>query len=117
MTFTQLRTSRGSFGARLHGEAGELVVCLHGFPDDATTFDDLARELVAAVTACLHNVDQHAGTGARAFVLVEDEGEAVLVTVRDDGVGIGPGRLEQAEADGRLGVSSSVRGRVEDLGG
>ncbi len=76
-----------------------------------------ARELAAAVTACLHNVDQHAGAGARAFVLVEDEGGAVLVTVRDDGAGIAPGRLEQAEADGRLGVSSSVRGRVEDLGG
>lgn len=76
-----------------------------------------ARELVAAVTACLHNVARHAGDGARAFVLVEDEGDAVLVTVRDDGVGIAPGRLEQAEADGRLGVSSSVRGRVEDLGG
>lgn len=76
-----------------------------------------ARELAAAVAACLHNVAQHAGEGARAFVLVEDEGTAVLVTVRDDGVGIEPGRLEQAEADGRLGVSSSVRGRVEDLGG
>lgn len=76
-----------------------------------------ARELAAAVAACLHNVAQHAGEGARAFVLVEDEGPAVLVTVRDDGVGIEPGRLEQAEADGRLGVSSSVRGRVEDLGG
>lgn len=76
-----------------------------------------ARELAAAVAACLHNVAQHAGEGARAFVLVEDEGAAVLVTVRDDGVGIEPGRLEQAEADGRLGVSSSVRGRVEDLGG
>ncbi|GAB4071825.1 DUF5931 domain-containing protein [Angustibacter speluncae] len=76
-----------------------------------------ARELAAAVAACLHNVAQHAGEGARAFVLVEDEGPAVLVTVRDDGVGIEPGRLEQAEVDGRLGVSSSVRGRVEDLGG
>lgn len=74
-------------------------------------------DLVAAATACLHNVDAHAGQGARAFVLVEDEESAVVLTVRDDGVGIDPGRLERAEADGRMGVSLSVRGRVADHGG
>ena len=37
--------------------------------------------------------------------------------MRDDGSGIAGGRLEQAEAEGRLGVASSIRGRVEDLGG
>ena len=31
--------------------------------------------------------------------------------------GIPAGRLEQAEADGRLGVSQSIVGRVADLGG
>ncbi len=74
-------------------------------------------DLVAAATACLHNVEAHAGEGARAFVLVEDEVSAVVLTVRDDGVGVDPGRLEQAEADGRMGVSLSVRGRVADHGG
>ncbi len=48
MTFTQVPTSRGSFGVRCHGETGELVVCMHGFPDDASTFDDLATALVGA---------------------------------------------------------------------
>ena len=33
------------------------------------------------------------------------------------GPGMPAGRLEQAEAEGRLGVARSVRGRVEDLGG
>ncbi|MCW2778954.1 MAG: histidine kinase, partial [Frankiales bacterium] len=74
-----------------------------------------ARELADAVAACLDNVRRHAG--GRAWVLVEDEGDAVLVTVRDDGPGIAPGRLEEAAAEGRMGVARSVRGRVEDLGG
>ncbi|MGC9665624.1 MacS family sensor histidine kinase [Planosporangium sp. 12N6] len=76
-----------------------------------------ARELAAAVAAALTNVDRHGGPGARAWVLVEDDDEAVTVSVRDDGPGIPAGRLEQAEADGRLGVAQSIRGRVRDLGG
>lgn len=48
VTFTQLETSRGSFGLRRHGTAGEMVVCVHGFPDDASTFDALAAALVTA---------------------------------------------------------------------
>ncbi len=48
MTFTQLVTRRGGFGVRHHGTDGPLVVCLHGFPDDASTFDGLAAALVAA---------------------------------------------------------------------
>ena len=41
----------------------------------------------------------------------------MTVTVRDDGPGIPAGRLEQAAAQGRLGVAQSIRGRVTDLGG
>jgi signal transduction histidine kinase len=37
--------------------------------------------------------------------------------VRDEGPGIPPGRLEQAERDGRMGVARSIRGRLADLGG
>jgi len=37
--------------------------------------------------------------------------------VRDDGAGFEPGRLVEAERDGRLGVAASVRGRIEQLGG
>ncbi|WP_348652248.1 ATP-binding protein [Streptomyces sp. 71268] len=60
---------------------------------------------------------QHAGEGARAFILIEDEPDAVLVTVRDDGPGIPEGRLVDAEREGRLGVAQSIRGRLRDLGG
>ncbi|MER5642275.1 DUF5931 domain-containing protein [Kitasatospora sp. NPDC002227] len=77
----------------------------------------VAGELAAAVGAAVDNVRRHAGPGARAWILVEDEPEAVTVSVRDDGPGCDPARLAEAEASGRLGVSRSIRGRVADLGG
>ncbi|MFI0216687.1 MacS family sensor histidine kinase [Streptomyces lydicus] len=76
-----------------------------------------AAELAAAVSAALDNVRVHAGDGAHAWILVEDEPHAVIVTVRDDGPGIPEGRLADAEREGRLGVALSIRGRLRDLGG
>ncbi|MGW0733320.1 MacS family sensor histidine kinase [Streptomyces sp. NPDC002851] len=76
-----------------------------------------ARELAAAVSAALDNVSRHAGPDARAWILVEDWPDEVIVTVRDDGPGIPEGRLAQAEGEGRLGVAQSIRGRLRDLGG
>jgi signal transduction histidine kinase len=76
-----------------------------------------AREVGAAVAAALDNVERHCPSGTKAYILVEDEGGEVTVTVRDDGPGIAPDRLAQAEAQGRLGVAQSIRGRIADLGG
>jgi signal transduction histidine kinase len=75
------------------------------------------EELASAVRAALANVRRHCGERARAWVLVEDEPGVVTVTVRDDGPGIPAGRLAEAAAAGRLGVSHSIQGRVRDLGG
>ncbi|MGW1345957.1 MacS family sensor histidine kinase [Kribbella sp. NPDC002412] len=77
----------------------------------------VAEELVAAVKEALSNVDKHAGSDARSWVVVEDLGDEVLVSIRDDGAGTTPARLEQARTDGHLGVSQSIRGRITDLGG
>jgi signal transduction histidine kinase len=79
--------------------------------------EDVAAEVTAAVRAALDNVRRHCGEQARAWVLVEDEPDVVTVTVRDDGPGIPAGRLADAAAAGRLGVSHSICGRLRDLGG
>jgi signal transduction histidine kinase len=77
----------------------------------------VATEVEAAVRACLDNVARHVGEDAPAWVLVEDLGDRVVVSIRDEGPGIPEGRLGEAERQGRLGVSGSIRGRVADLGG
>ncbi|MFD6155212.1 MacS family sensor histidine kinase [Nocardia sp. NPDC060256] len=74
-------------------------------------------EIAAAVATALSNVALHAGPDAKAYVLLEDTGAELVISVRDDGVGIPPGRLAEAEAEGRLGVSRSIVGRIEALGG
>ena len=76
-----------------------------------------AGEAASAVREALLNVDRHAGDGATAWVLVEDLSDTVLISVRDDGVGIPAGRVEQAEAEGRMGIARSIRGRISALGG
>jgi signal transduction histidine kinase len=41
----------------------------------------------------------------------------VVVSIRDDGVGIPAGRLDQAVSEGRVGVAKSIVGRMNWLGG
>ena len=86
-------------------------------PDRLVLPRPLATAVRDAVRAALHNVERHAGVGARAWVFVEEAEGELRATVRDDGAGFAPGRLDDAERDGRLGVAHSIRGRVADLGG
>jgi len=79
--------------------------------------DAPAHALAAAAGEALDNVRRHAGADARAWVLVEDDGTAVTVSVRDNGLGFGEGRLAEAETAGRLGVAQSIKGRLRDVGG
>jgi signal transduction histidine kinase len=72
---------------------------------------------VAAVEAALDNVRKHAGPDAQAWVVVDDLGADVIVTVRDNGLGVSQERIDAAAQRGRLGVVSSIKGRIEDLGG
>jgi signal transduction histidine kinase len=105
-----LARALGSLGARPGTEVG-LPAGVVELPAHTVT------ELAAVVRACLDNVERHVGADARAWVLVEDLGDQVEVSVRDEGPGIADGRLEAAEQEGRLGVVESIRGRVRDLGG
>jgi signal transduction histidine kinase len=102
--------------ARLSREASALVSVIT--PADPVILTERAvTETAAAVKAAIDNVRRHCGATARVWVLVDDEGAAVTVTVRDDGPGIPDGRLAEAAAEGRLGVSHSISGRIRDLGG
>ncbi|MDS0133129.1 MULTISPECIES: MacS family sensor histidine kinase [unclassified Amycolatopsis] len=85
--------------------------------DDVELPAHVTGELVAVTREALSNVEKHAGPDAHAWVLLEDLGDEVVVSIRDDGPGIPDGVLEQAAADGHLGVVESIRGRVRDLGG
>ena len=87
-------------------------------PGSAVLLDArVVEEAVAAVRACLDNVLAHVGPDASAWVLAQATADEVTISVRDDGPGVEPGRIERAAAEGRLGVASSIRGRIEDLGG
>ncbi|HET7475352.1 MAG TPA: DUF5931 domain-containing protein [Dermatophilaceae bacterium] len=77
----------------------------------------VADELSAAVHAALDNVRRHAGEEASAWLLIEDDGSDVVVTIRDDGAGFAEERLAEAVTSGRMGVSTSIKGRLADLGG
>ncbi|GAA2221335.1 ATP-binding protein [Micromonospora olivasterospora] len=68
-----------------------------------------AAELSAAVQAALDNVRRHAGPGAHAWVLLEDEADLVRVTVRDNGIGFPP-RRGWSRQPRRAGWASPVRG-------
>lgn len=103
----------GALGALAHRPGVEVALPSGPVELPAT----VVAELVAVVGACLDNVTRHVGQGAPAWVLVDDLGDRVAVSVRDEGDGIPEGRLAAARSEGRLGVSESIEGRIRDLGG
>jgi signal transduction histidine kinase len=101
--------------AMLHRHASHAVsVATPGIPVPLPA--PTAEGLVAAVASALDNTARHA-PGAGAYVLLEDTEDAVVVSVGDDGPGIPDGRLEDAAAAGRMGITGSIVGRVAALGG
>jgi signal transduction histidine kinase len=103
-------------GALLRRRASDRVSV--SVPADPVPLDaGVADELYAAAANALDNVASHAGPGAHAYVLLEDLGDSVTVSIRDDGGGIAEGRLDEAVAEGRVGISKSIVGRMNWLGG
>ncbi len=73
------------------------------------------EELVAVTRDALASTVRHGGSDAKAWVLVADLGEEVVLTIRAEGPGLDDAQLADAGANGR--VSRSIGGRVADLGG
>ncbi|MBU9765058.1 ATP-binding protein [Mycobacterium sp. TNTM28] len=103
-------------GALLRSRASDRVAV--SLPAEPVLLEhEVAQELFAAATNALDNAAAHAGPEARVYVLLEDLGDAVTVSIRDDGVGIGDGRLAEAEREGHVGIAKSIVGRMDWLGG
>lgn len=75
----------------------------------------VANELQAAVRQAVENAARHSGAPA-ATVFAEEDAGHVVVTVRDDGAGFTYDET-RLNAEGKVGISKSMKGRVEDLGG
>src|SRR5690554_4937612 len=75
-------------------------------------------EVEATLAEALTNVDKHAGEGAQAWVLLDQEtDDEVIVWVRDNGVGMSAEQVTDASARGRMGIRDSIVGRMSSLGG
>jgi two-component system NarL family sensor kinase len=94
------------------GSHGGFRADVHVDPNIALRHDDLvmstAREL-------LLNVAKHARAD-HVEVTVVDTGSGVQLSLADDGVGFPAGRLEEALADGHIGLASVVE-RIRAVGG
>lgn len=73
------------------------------------------EEIAAAARQALENVVRHAGA-TRAAVFADEEDGWVTVSVRDDGHGFVYDE-ERLRAEGRMGMLTSMKGRIEALGG
>ncbi|WP_051208488.1 DUF5931 domain-containing protein [Propionicicella superfundia] len=102
--------------AVLDRHAGEKVT-VSTMADAVMIGTDTVDEVDAAVSEALANVSRHGGLDARTWILLEEVGGEIVVSIRDDGVGADPAAIVAAGERGRLGVRHSIVGRIGALGG
>jgi signal transduction histidine kinase len=73
------------------------------------------HDVAAAVRQALENVEQHADA-SRVTVFAEALDGELVISIRDDGVGFAYDESDLRRL-GKLGMSKSMRGRIEGLGG
>ncbi len=102
-----LRAAAGRFEESFGGRVSVLV------PDDLPPLKpDAVQALAGAVGEALTNAGKH-GPAERVVVYVEEDDHGrVFCSVKDDGPGFDP-----ATTPPGIGISRSIRGRVEGLGG
>ncbi|MEL4504167.1 ATP-binding protein [Luteococcus sp. H138] len=113
---TGVQPSQTDVAALLETHASDTVtvsVMAGEAPIDAAR----AVELDAAVSEVLLNVAKHAGPQAKAWVLLEMEGDQLIISLRDNGVGMSREQVEVASTTGRMGIHDSIMGRIGDIGG
>ncbi|MEL4357343.1 MULTISPECIES: MacS family sensor histidine kinase [unclassified Luteococcus] len=113
---TGLQPSQTDVAALLEAHASDTVT-VSVMAGEAPIDADRAVELDAAVSEVLTNVAKHAGPGAKAWVLLEMEGDQLIVSLRDNGVGMSREQVEVASTTGRMGIHDSIMGRIGDIGG
>jgi signal transduction histidine kinase len=96
-------------GLKVHVEVGEDVPAEGGVPMPAA----VAAAIAHAVREALSNVAAHARTGEAWIEIAHAAQGGVRVTVRDEGAGFDPARIDQA----RLGLRRSITERIADWGG
>jgi signal transduction histidine kinase len=107
----------GALGDALRAAADRYETAFTGrsevlVPDDLPELDAEVVEAVAgAVGEALTNAGKH-GAADRVVVYVEPTEEGVFVSVRDDGTGFDPAAVVEG-----VGLSRSIRGRIEEIGG
>lgn len=76
-----------------------------------------ALEVRAAVGQILLNSELHAGAEAQVWMLLEEGDGEIMISVRDNGVGMSREQVREAVEAGRLGIRESIIGRIRELGG
>jgi signal transduction histidine kinase len=111
VTRRQLEERLRAASARLEDTYGGRVDVVVAEDLGALT-EDIADAMTGAVGEALVNAGKH-GRATKATVFVEPtEPKGVFCSVKDDGVGFVVGEVTE-----RLGLSKSIRGRVESAGG